>query len=681
MRRNGLCRPCVYISLPQFKCRSSAAYKCSVQVPMHIQAYSTRIRFKISSKELAQSTSERKVCLLMVWMRCLYGPRGQSSNTLALDNKNRAKLVKDKPVRPREGRLGEEKTGSGYLVKLDEATGRMISVRSLTSSRESDISLIKDKAGISDKFEVIIPEVEDRAHRPPRGFHTFYEFRLSFSKSPVNLYLDELIQVKRLGPGKFYISNKTEFGFIGGNPSSHKSPVMLALIDLFLVVDGVGKAEMMKAMKEKKSKDEDFSGADSPPSSGKGKRKALPTTGEGSQKRQGKSPAREISGGGGDPGCDAQTRGSQRIGLKRLNWKDERANALIGSCISFQGLNYRTVDTNNIEEMNSRKGCPTRTQAGSSRDWNNSEERFPHQLRIEHQIRPGKSSVQGRTTQTHLIRSQITDFHVTAQNYKIDGAEDLYINNDERKRRTKYVKLRADFSSEPNRFQIIASDLNSYVFQVIQQSRLKTIDPKRPNKKNDRKVLVAEESNRTLADSDSESTSSSSSSESEQKEVHCLMANQTTDYEVFDFSNSEFTREDLINTLNEMIHEYRKLSQTFEEIKAENNGLENSSAEPSTAHLGESDSLQTELSKLKIENDSLRARSCELSSENERLNHVMSSSTKSSVSLSKLHEIQKPLNDKSSLGFIFGESSSEETCIQSDLAGDKFKKMNFSKPV
>ncbi|KZV20390.1 hypothetical protein F511_31416 [Dorcoceras hygrometricum] len=54
---------------------------------------------------------------------------------------------------------------------------------------------------------------------------------------------------------------------------------------------------------------------------------------------------------------------------------------------------------------------------------------------------------------------------------------------------------------------------------------------KRPNKKNDRKVLVAEERNRNWADSDYESTSSSSSSESEQEEVHFLMANQTTEDE------------------------------------------------------------------------------------------------------------------------------------------------------
>ncbi|KZV38117.1 microtubule-associated protein 70-4 [Dorcoceras hygrometricum] len=164
-----------------------------------------------------------------------------------------------------------------------------------------------------------------------------------------------------------------------------------------------------------------------------------------------------------------------------------------------------------------------------------------------------------------------------------------------------------------------------------------------------------------MADSDLETTSSSSSSESEQEEVHCLIAKKTTDDEVFDFSNTEFTHEDLINALNEMVHEYRKLSQTFEEIKAENGCLKNGSVESSTAQLEDTDSLQTELSKLKIENDLLRTKSCELSSENEQLSQVMSSWTKSSVSLGKLHETQKPLNDKSGLGFSVGESSSGET--------------------
>ncbi|KZV54708.1 hypothetical protein F511_42118 [Dorcoceras hygrometricum] len=128
-----------------------------------------------------------------------------------------------------------------------------------------------------------------------------------------------------------------------------------------------------------------------------------------------------------------------------------------------------------------------------------------------------------------------------------------------------------------------------------------------------------------------------------------------------------------------MVHEYKKLFQTFEEVKAENIDLKNTSVEPSAAQLGETDSLQIELSKLKTENESLRLRLCELESENERLNLVMSSWTQPSVSLSKLHETKKPLNDKSGLGFNVGESSSRETCTQSNLVYDKFKKMDFVK--
>ncbi|KZV48840.1 splicing factor 3B subunit 1-like [Dorcoceras hygrometricum] len=145
------------------------------------------------------------------------------------------------------------------------------------------------------------------------------------------------------------------------------------------------------------------------------------------------------------------------------------------------------------------------------------------------------------------------------------------------------------------------------------------------------------------------------------------MAKQSTEEEVFNFSNTELTREDLINTLNEMVHENKKLSQTFEEVKAENMDLKNSSVEPCTVQLGETDSLKIELSKLKNENESLRLRSFELESENQMLNLVMSSWTQSSVSLSKLQETQNPLNDKSGLGFNTGESNSRETYTQSNL--------------
>ncbi|KZV35428.1 hypothetical protein F511_36382 [Dorcoceras hygrometricum] len=110
-----------------------------------------------------------------------------------------------------------------------------------------------------------------------------------------------------------------------------------------------------------------------------------------------------------------------------------------------------------------------------------------------------------------------------------------------------------------------------------------------------------------------------------------------------------------------MVQEYHKLSQTFEEVKAENVDFKNSSVEPISLQIGKTDSLQIELSKLKTENESLRIRSSELESEIEKLKLIMSSWTQSSVSLDKMCEILKPANDRTVLGFNAGESSAGET--------------------
>ncbi|KZV25556.1 hypothetical protein F511_26970 [Dorcoceras hygrometricum] len=130
--------------------------------------------------------------------------------------------------------------------------------------RSSDISFIKEKGGMSDSFEVMIPGLNERAHRPPRGFHSFYinqlemglrfpllrfivdlcqHIKISPSQLAPNSYsfllslaillryhnlplvpyvLMQLIKIKRLGPGKFYLSHKGDHAFIKGNPSSHK---------------------------------------------------------------------------------------------------------------------------------------------------------------------------------------------------------------------------------------------------------------------------------------------------------------------------------------------------------------------------------------------------------------------------------------------------------------------------
>ncbi|KZV38991.1 hypothetical protein F511_15926 [Dorcoceras hygrometricum] len=184
--------------------------------------------------------------------------------------------------------------------------------------------------------------------------------------------------------------------------------------------------------------------------------------------------------------------------------------------------------------------------------------------------------------------------------------------------------------------------------------RMRMKSDKRPSRKHDRKVLMAEESTKSWADSDSESSSSSSSSsDSDQEEVHCLMADQTSDDEVFDFSNVAFTREDLVTALNDMVKEYRKLSHTFEEVKAENADLKNSSVEPSAVEPGDTDSLKIEL--------------------------IVSAWNQSSRSLHKLNESKKLANDKSGFGFNSSECSEGETSTQSQPAYDKFNKMGFVK--
>ncbi|KZV54320.1 hypothetical protein F511_33377 [Dorcoceras hygrometricum] len=96
--------------------------------------------------------------------------------------------------------------------------------------RLSDVPFIKEKGGMSDSFEVIIPSPDERAHRPPQGFHSFYINQLEMGlRFPLPRFIAELCQHikispahQRLGPGKFYLSHKGDHAFIKGNPSSHK---------------------------------------------------------------------------------------------------------------------------------------------------------------------------------------------------------------------------------------------------------------------------------------------------------------------------------------------------------------------------------------------------------------------------------------------------------------------------
>ncbi|KZV27726.1 hypothetical protein F511_03964 [Dorcoceras hygrometricum] len=125
--------------------------------------------------------------------------------------------------------------------------------------------------------------------------------------------------------------------------------------------------------------------------------------------------------------------------------------------------------------------------------------------------------------------------------------------------------------------------------------------------------------------------------------------------EIFDFSNLEFTCEDLVTTLNDMVQEYKKLSQSFKKVKAKKDSCANK------AKLVSSSDLQATLSKLATENEELRSRSEEMVNENKRLARIINSWTRSSTSLNKLHGSTKPSGYKIGLGYNRYESNTAKT--------------------
>ncbi|KZV32771.1 hypothetical protein F511_31732 [Dorcoceras hygrometricum] len=135
-------------------------------------------------------------------------------------------------------------------------------------------------------------------------------------------------------------------------------------------------------------------------------------------------------------------------------------------------------------------------------------------------------------------------------------------------------------------------------------------------------------------------------------------------------SNLDFTQEDLVTALHDIVIEYRKLSQSFEEVKAEKESRA-TKAEPVS-----SDDLLTALSKLMTENEDLRSRSQEMINENQRLAEIISFWTKSSASLQKLQGAMRPSVDKIGLGY---ESNITEMSTHPKLDNPKLQTMNFVK--
>ncbi|KZV22785.1 hypothetical protein F511_15530 [Dorcoceras hygrometricum] len=89
--------------------------------------------------------------------------------------------------------------------------------------------------------------------------------------------------------------------------------------------------------------------------------------------------------------------------------------------------------------------------------------------------------------------------------------------------------------------------------------------------------------------------------------------------------------------------------------------------------------MRDALSKLSTENEELRSRPQEMMDENQRLDDIISSWTKSSTSLQKLQRAMKSSGDKSGLGYGSDESSMAEPSTHPQLDRTKFHTMSFVK--
>ncbi|KZV37810.1 hypothetical protein F511_27596 [Dorcoceras hygrometricum] len=128
-----------------------------------------------------------------------------------------------------------------WILRIDQDEARLAAQGctwyeiKASTLRESDISSIKDKQGYLSYMRwfpipKFITSLCDHigvspSQLTPNSFSSLLSLGilLKFYRVSVSTYtLMQLLQIKKLGPWKFYISNKKELGFIGGNPSSHK---------------------------------------------------------------------------------------------------------------------------------------------------------------------------------------------------------------------------------------------------------------------------------------------------------------------------------------------------------------------------------------------------------------------------------------------------------------------------
>ena len=136
-------------------------------------------------------------------------------------------------------------------------------------------------------------------------------------------------------------------------------------------------------------------------------------------------------------------------------------------------------------------------------------------------------------------------------------------------------------------------------------------------------MQILKEKKALLAEKGKSTWDESSSSEKEEEEtVKCLMAD---DDQVFDFSSDEFSKDDLVNALNDMVIEYKKLSDSFKDLKSDSKDF--------SKQTNETEVLKNRVFELSVENEKLKAIVQSLSFENNRLNYIFKSWTQSGIAL------------------------------------------------
>ena len=142
----------------------------------------------------------------------------------------------------------------------------------------------------------------------------------------------------------------------------------------------------------------------------------------------------------------------------------------------------------------------------------------------------------------------------------------------------------------------------------------------------------------------------------EEATIKCFMTNDVE--EAFDFGSDRFSREELTEALNDMVIDYKKLSERLLDVRAENLTLKQQ-AETHEAEIINVGSPVSEINRLREVNSNLTETIFEKDLEIQKLTATVSAWTSSSTALKSMIEEQRPAKCRFGLGFSEAETGAE----------------------